>query len=240
MKAILLVGGLGTRLRPITDTIPKCLVPIDGKPVIDYWVEALQDNGIREVLVNLHHFPEMVKEHLLHAFPSVHFTFFHEKELLGSAGTIRDNFDFFANDESVLVIYGDNFTEIDLGDFIRFNNNNAASGSIALFTTPNPTACGIVELNNEKCVIDFEEKPKEPKSNLANAGLYIFKKDIFPIFLSQDPSLNPFDIGFHILPRLVGKISGWKINGFFIDIGTPENLQKARDYISAKKQGSLN
>ena len=230
MKAFLLVGGLGTRLRPITNTIPKCLVKIAGKSVIDYWIAALYNNGIIEILINLHHFPEMVKEHLVANFPEIKFSFFYEKDLLGSAGTIHANYDFIKDDKEFLVIYGDNFTDLPLYEFINFNKTNSSAASIALFSSPNPSACGIVELNENGIVIDFVEKPAIPKSNLANAGMYIFKNEAFKYFLSEDAKKTPFDIGFHILPNLIGKMSGWRINNFFIDIGNITNLTIAREY----------
>jgi mannose-1-phosphate guanylyltransferase len=232
MKVFLLVAGLGTRLRPLTNSIPKCLVPINGKPVIDYWVEAIQAYGFKEVLVNLHYLPNLVRLHLTQKFPKLVFTFYDESILLGSAGTIRNNYNYFKDDEAILVIYGDNFTDLTIADFIDFDKQNNTMGSMGLFISNDPKSCGIVQLNKENTVVDFTEKPVNPKSNLANAGLYIFKKKAFSFFLTQDPGLIPFDIGFHILPKLVGKIKGWQINNYFIDIGTHENLKKANDYKS--------
>ncbi len=238
MKAFLLVAGLGTRLRPLTNTTPKCLIDIGGKPLIDYWLEALASEGITEILVNLHYLPDIV-ENYLKGKQGFTFSFFHEPNLLGSAGTIRDNLDYFRNDDSVLVIYGDNFTDLDLRSFINFDKTDKELSSIALFEAPNPSACGIVELDKASVMIDFVEKPVAPVSNLANSGLYIFKKNVYHFFERAGTAQNPFDIGFHVLPKMIGKMKGWKISDFFMDIGTPENLAKARAY-QERKQTAAN
>jgi mannose-1-phosphate guanylyltransferase len=232
MKAFLLVGGLGTRLQPITLSMPKCLVEIGGKPLINYWVDVMIEAGIHEILVNLHHFPEMVKSHLQSNYPHIPFHFFHEVQLLGSAGTIRENINFFSDDEAVLVVYGDNFTNISLKEFIQFHRQHAEYGAIALFTAANPKACGIVSLNETGIMIGFEEKPAHPISDLANGGLYIFNKTEYGHFLQPIMMGKPFDIGFDILPKMIGRMCGWPINDFYLDIGTHENLQIARDYVN--------
>lgn len=224
MKAFLLVGGLGTRLKPITDEIPKCLVEIYGKTLIEWWLDALIVAGISEVLINLHHFPNKVREYVNFLNKPINVIFFHEEKLLGSAGTIRENRKFIRNEQAFLVVYGDNLTSVDLRKFINFHLTQSNPVSIALFITSRPSQCGIVRLDDENVVTDFEEKPVNPKSSLANAGMYLFD----PLVIDKIPVKPLADIGYDLLPQFINKMSGWVINDYLIDIGTHENLIMAR------------
>jgi mannose-1-phosphate guanylyltransferase len=223
MKAFLLAAGLGTRLKPITNEIPKCLVPINGKPLLEWWIKLLENHDVSEVLINLHHFPEQVKEFLSLHSNNVKFHFYFEEILLGSAGTLRMNKNFVKGEKEFYILYADNLTNINLTKFRNFHHTHSHPFSMALFHSQNPKACGIAELNNEGVVIDFEEKPKNPKSNLANAGIFISSPDV----LEMIPDNDLTDIGFDLIPKLVGKMKGWITSDFLLDIGTLENLKKA-------------
>src|ERR671933_1076253 len=114
MKAFLLAAGLGTRLRPVTDTVPKCMVEVGGRPMLDIWLDALAKAGVDEVLVNTHHLPGVVEAHVAGRSgpPAVRLS--HERVLLGSAGTLLANKDFVAGEDMFLVVYADNLTDFDL------------------------------------------------------------------------------------------------------------------------------
>jgi mannose-1-phosphate guanylyltransferase len=222
-KAFLLAAGLGTRLRPLTDTIPKCLVPICDKPLLAWWIDLMEKHGIQEVLINLHHLSEQVIA-FIESYPTkIKFHFFYEKKLLGSAGTLRENKEFVKNENSFFILYADNLTNYDLTLFSKFHEKNKQPLSMALFKTDNPKICGIAGLDKNNIVTSFEEKPLFPKSNLANAGLYIAKPEVIDLI----PNLEITDIGFNLLPQLVGKMAGWESDDFLMDIGTFENLNKA-------------
>jgi mannose-1-phosphate guanylyltransferase len=223
MKAFLLAAGLGTRLKPITDSIPKCLVPICGKPLLGWWVELFKKHGIDEVLINLHHFPDKVKEYLESNREGIKFHFFYEEVLFGSAGTLRENKNFVKDEKEFYILYADNLTNVNLTAFMDFHKTYDKFFSMGLFKTLNPSACGIALVNNENVIIDFEEKPKNPKSNLASAGIFISTPEV----LDYIPEIEIADVGFHLIPHLVNKMSGWMINDYLIDIGTHENLHKA-------------
>jgi mannose-1-phosphate guanylyltransferase len=225
MKAFLLTAGLGTRLHPITHTIPKCLVPIAGKPLINWWFESMQKAGVTEVLINLHHLPDMVMKHVNALGTPIKVEFSYEPVLLGSAGTLRANKSFVANETSFFIFYGDNLTNTSLYNLYNFHASQSHNFTMALFETNNPTGCGIVSLNSDATITSFEEKPANPTSNLANAGLYVASPAIIDLI---DSAKTPADIGFDLLPLLVGKMSGFKINDYLIDIGTHQNLEKAR------------
>lgn len=225
MKAFLLTAGLGTRLHPITLTLPKCLVPIAGKPLINWWFESMQKAGVTEVLINLHHLPDMVMAHVNALDTSIKVKFSYEPVLLGSAGTLVANKSFVANEKSFFIFYGDNLTNTILSGLYDFHTSQPHNFTMALFETNNPSGCGIVSLDNYGSVVDFEEKPAHPVSNLANAGLYVASPAVIEMI---DSAKTPADIGFDLLPLLVGNMSGYKINDYLIDIGTHKNLEKAR------------
>ncbi len=226
MKAFLLTAGLGTRLHPITLKIPKCLVPIGGKPLLDWWFELMQKAGVTEVLINLHHLPDMVMAHVNSLDTNIKIEFSYEPVLLGSAGTLVANKAFVANETSFFIFYGDNLTNTSLSNLRDFHVAQQHGFTMALFETNNPSGCGIVSLNEQCTITHFEEKPAHPLSNLANAGLYVASPAVIDII---DSTKTPADIGFDLLPLLVNKMSGYKINDYLIDIGTHKNLEKARE-----------
>jgi mannose-1-phosphate guanylyltransferase len=224
-KAFLLAAGLGTRLKPLTDTLPKCLVSICGKPLLGWWIELMEKHGIEEVLINLHHLSEQVIKYL-EAYPTkIKFLFFYEEKLLGSGGTIRENKGFVKNEADFFIFYADNLTNYNLTLFSEFHKKKNQALSMALFNTDNPKVCGIAALDDNDTIVSFEEKPEFPKSNLANAGLYIAKPEVIELI----PNLEISDIGFHLLPQLVGKMAGWRSGNYLIDVGTIDNLNKANN-----------
>ena len=147
MKAFLLAAGVGSRLRPITDTTPKCMLAIDGRPLLDIWLDAFDHAGINEVLVNLHHLPDVVRRHLAAraAPPSVRIFF--EPELLGSAGTLLANRQWVAGEELFLACNADNLTDFDLRSLVDAHRTHDALATLAVFHSQNPSAGGVVELD---------------------------------------------------------------------------------------------
>ena len=232
MKAFLLAAGLGTRLRPLTLTTPKCLVPIRGKPLLQWWAELFNAHGIHEVMINTHYLREPVAE-FLSKYNSSHsgVTFYetYEPELKGSGGTVKDNREFVDGEENFMIAYADNLTDANLTAFQDFHKNICVPGggilSMALFRANHPEQCGIAALDEKMRITEFTEKPENPKSNLANAGLYIASTKIFDIF----PDKTMIDFGNDVLPLLTGKMYGYEITDYLIDIGTPENYAKAEN-----------
>lgn len=223
MKAVLLAAGLGTRLRPLTDHTPKCLVDIRGQALLDIWLDALEAAGVDEVLLNLHHLPEKVEAHLARrgGGPLVRTVF--EPRLLGSAGTLQANRDFVRGEEMFLAVNADNLTDFDLRRLIEAQRTGGALATLTVFRAARPEACGIVEVA-DGLVAGFEEKPAHPRSDLANAGLYAFRPDVLDLVEGSPP----LDIGFHLLPRLVGRARALSLgDAFFLDVGTPEAHARA-------------
>jgi mannose-1-phosphate guanylyltransferase len=225
MKAFLLAAGLGTRLRPLTDTTPKCMLPIDGTPVIGLWLDALAEAGADEILVNLHHLPKIVHRYVIaHADRSVRICTVYEPELLGSAGTLLANKDWI-DGEDFLVCYADGLTDFPLADLISAHRERAPGidATIAAHRSRNPREAGILKVE-DGIMTAFTEKPEHPDSDLAASGIYAFS----PAALGQPPRFPPLDIGHHMLPHLVRRAQVIDIPGYFRDIGTPEAYEQAQ------------
>jgi len=225
VKAFLLAAGLGTRLRPITNTTPKCMLVIDDRPMLDIWLDAFDAAGVDEVLVNLHHLPEAVTRHLTArtAPPSVRTVF--EPELLGSAGTLLANRTWVEGEELFLACNADNLTDFDLRSLIDAHPEHGAIATQTGLRSENPSAGGVVELDASATVIGFAEKPNEPVSDLTNAGMYAFH----PSVLDEIKDAPPADIGYDLLPRLVGQARAVLVEGYFRDVGTAEAYRQARE-----------
>lgn len=223
MKAFLLAGGLGTRLRPLTDTIPKCLVPIGGRPMLDIWLDNFRDAGVEDVLVNLHHHANLVRAHVEQRREGPRVKTVFEPELLGSGGTLFANREWIDDDQVALVCYADNLTDFDLRMLLDAHHAGGAPATLALFHAENPSACGVVSVDANGRMVAFTEKPPNPVGNLANAGMYAFNSAIF----NEIGGHPPKDIGFDLLPRLVGRAQTIVIESYFRDIGTLDALRRA-------------
>lgn len=227
-KALLLAGGLGSRLRPITDTTPKCLVEIAGRPLLAYWFDALERAGIRDILINTHHLPDPVRSFLTQKnAQGFRATEFFEPQLLGSAGTISANATWADDVDDVLIVYADNLSDLDLTGLLAFHRAHRDAMTMLLFHAPNPKACGIAQLDAVGRVVDFEEKPIAPQSDLANAGVYVVTAATW----REIAAMRAFDLGFDVLPRLVGRMRGYVHDGYHRDIGTIEALNSASQLV---------
>jgi mannose-1-phosphate guanylyltransferase len=223
MKAFLLAAGVGSRLRPITDTIPKCMVVINGRPLLDMWLDALARAEADEVLVNVHHLPDLVRRHCAARTgpPAVRLAF--EPELLGSAGTLGANRQWVDGEEMFLACYADNLTDFDLRSLVEVHRGNGAIATLTVFHSERPSAGGVVELDAAGTVTGFHEKPSEPVSDLVNAGMYAFHPTVLDMIGGP-----PADIGYDLLPQLVGQARAMLVEGYFRDVGTVDAYRRAR------------
>jgi mannose-1-phosphate guanylyltransferase len=228
LKAFLLAAGEGRRLRPLTDSIPKCLVPVRGTPLLGIWLRLLEIHGVTGVLVNLHHFHERVTEFLDSWQTPLMVRTVHEPRLLGSAGTVLANRDFVAGDTSFLVVYADNLTTIDLRKLISFHDQRPESLTLGVYPTDKPREKGTVVLGSNGEVLAFEEKAAAPRSNLANAGIYVANQDLFDYMPATVPAEGVLDFGYDVLPRMVPNLAAYRIDEFLMDIGTPEAYERAQ------------
>jgi mannose-1-phosphate guanylyltransferase len=228
VKAFLLAAGEGRRLRPLTDSLPKCLVPVAGTPLIGLWLRLLELHGVSDVLINVHHHHEQVMDFLT-SFPStvaVHTV--HEPRLLGSAGTVLTNRRFVEGEESFLVMYGDVLTTVDLTAITRFHAQRREALTIGITPTDKPKEKGTVIVGTHGEVMAFEEKAAEPRSNLANAGVYVARQRLFDYLPPSTPHSGVLDFGHDILPRMIPDIAAYEIGEFLMDIGTPDMYARAQ------------
>ncbi len=229
IKAVILAAGLGTRLRPLTDRMPKCLVPLGprdaARPLLDFWLDLLGDAGVREILVNTHVFRDQMVEYFTSRASGGcrDLVEAHEPTLLGSAGTIMANGTFADDATHIIIIYADNLSDINLSTMLAFHKSHADPVTMLLFRTTKPSQCGISELDAEKRIVSFVEKPSKPVSNLANAGVYIFDAKAY----REVGAMGAFDLGHDVLPRFVGRMRGWEWSGYHRDIGTLDAYERA-------------
>jgi mannose-1-phosphate guanylyltransferase len=224
LKAFLLAGGNGTRLRPLTDSVPKCLVPIRGRPMLDIWLDLCARSGITEVLINLHAHAQVIEQHLRRIGSPVNVRLVHEDQLLGSAGTIAANHGWIGSDSAFWILYSDVLTNANLRRMSEFHSRHADIATLGLYRVPDPSRCGVAITDETGVIIDFEEKPQDPRSNWVFSGLMVAGPGLFDLI----PPLIPADIAFHVLPRLLGKMRAYPIADYLLDIGTLSNYESAQ------------
>jgi len=230
MKAMILGAGEGTRMRPLTIERPKPMLPIQGKPILEYTIELLRHHGITQIAVNLHHRPEVITEYFGDGRDfGVEITYSLEDRLLGTAGAVKKLEGYF--DESFLVFYGDVLTNLNLSALVDFHRTKAGIATVALYRVENPSACGIVELDEGWRITRFVEKPppQEVFSDLANSGILVLEREV----IDHIPTGVFRDFGYHVLPDLLVQgcpMYGYPIpdNTYLIDIGTMEKYERAQ------------
>jgi mannose-1-phosphate guanylyltransferase len=226
MRALLLAAGLGTRLRPLTNYLPKCLVPIHGRPLLDYWLETLVNGGVKEILINTHYLAPLVVEFLNRSEWAQWVTVVHEERLIGTGGTILKNRTFFKN-EPFLVAHADNLTIFDMPAFVTHHLSRPLGTDLTMmvFKTLDPQSCGIVELNEYDVVRAFHEKVSSPPGNLANAAVYLIEPLVMDMMANLGKERTDFSTG--VIPHLIGKMLTYKNTCYHRDIGTLPSWIKA-------------
>jgi len=225
VRALILAGGFGTRLRPLTYTRPKHLLPIANRPHIDHVLDLLQRHGVHEAVLLTSYLAEAFEDTVARA-RSRGFTMnvTHEEEPLGTAGAIK-NAEEFARDGTCLVFNGDVLTDVDLAELVRFHREREAIGTIYLTPVTDPSAFGVVPTADDGRVTGFIEKPPrgEAPTNLINAGIYALE----PAILDRIPAGEVWSSEHQLFPSLVADDAGLfatSLPGYWKDIGTPANL----------------
>jgi mannose-1-phosphate guanylyltransferase len=192
---------------------------------LEIWLELCRSFRIDEVLVNVHSHAELVRLFLVHrqGLPKVKLV--EETALLGSAGTLRANRAWVQPEPFFWVFYADVLTDIDLGPMLEVHRTRNPAATLGIYRVPDPSRCGVVELAADGTVNQFIEKPSNPKTNLAFSGVLIGTTDL----LDAIPVEEPADIGFDVLPRLTGRMIGYQIEDYLLDIGTTENYEQAQN-----------
>jgi mannose-1-phosphate guanylyltransferase len=225
MKAFLLAAGNGTRLRPLTNNVPKCLLPIQGVPLLEIWLTNCKAAGITDVLVNAHAQTEAIRQFVAKRQSGVNIRIAEEPQLLGSAGTVAENRDFVSGEKAFFILYADVLTNIDLRQMLEFHQQKSLPATLGIYQVSDPTRCGIVTVNEDSVIRDFVEKPLQPVSNWAFAGVIIAGPELFDSL----PARRPADLGFDVLPRMNGKMGAYRISEYLLDIGTLSNYQHAQE-----------
>ena len=226
MNALLLAAGLGARLRPITDKIPKCLVPLNGKPLLEIWLEILDEAGIENFVINTHYLHEQVEFFVEKSKFNNRIKLSYEQELLGTGGTLLNNKEFFNDAQPFLVAHADNLSICDYKDFIsnHFLRPIHCIATMMTFRPDDLTGCGVVICDQEGVAQEFYEKSSCPPSKIANGAVYIFEKEIFPIL--EEYNRDCIDISTEILPKLMGRIYTYANGNLHIDIGSKNTYVK--------------
>jgi len=243
VKALLLAGGAGTRLRPLTNDRPKPMVEIGGEPAIAHALRWLRHQGVTDVAINLHHHPDVLRRFVGDGSRfGVRVTYSFEREILGTAGALQLLRDCFRAEDAFVVLYGDVLTDLDLGPVRRAHAASGADATIVLTRVDDPTRAGIVTFDSDHRITRLVEKPaaNDVFSDWANAGIYVcgpavlryvapagaqdFARDLFPAMLRD---------GCHLLAS--------PTESLVIDFGSPERLELARSSppgpLSAMRRG---
>jgi len=223
MKALLLAAGRGTRLGKITETIPKPLVKVKDKPVIDYLIQKLINLNVTHILINTHYKNTLIEEYINSTKYDVEISLIYEPQLLGTAGTLKYNINALSS-EDFIVMHADNYFQDDLK---RLKHNHLISSSTSVLTmgtflVDNPANFGTMVLSDDNTIVSYFEKDKDSPSKIANSAIYFMKPEITNKINSLKNNEN--DISLNLIPKLVGKMKAFPLNGYFYDIGTPENL----------------
>lgn len=221
-KAFLLAAGLGTRLKPLTDFTPKCLVPVGGRPLLHWWLRICERLGVKEVLLNTHHLAPQVRDFVKSRTSSVKVIVYHEESLLGSAGTLAANRHFVAGEKEFWIFYADTLIGADMTPMADLHRARRADLTLGLFRNPDPRSGGVVELAPDGKILSFEEKPQHPKSELTAAGAYLAGQRL----LSMLPPVTG-DLSRDVYPRLLDNACGVVLEPV-IDLGTPARYAQAQ------------
>lgn len=239
MKALILSAGLGTRLRPLTNNIPKTMVEIDHRPLLWYHIKHLKKHGVKDIWINLHWFPDVVKNYFRDGSEyGVKITYSIEKNLLGTSGALRNpdsNIGKELKKETFLVVYGDNLSNFDYTSLVRLHKSKKTLATIGLYKSLEPWTMGVVETNRQARVIAFTEKPpkNKVKSDLVFAGVMVCEPEI----LTYVPKVHPSDFGFDVLPTLLSRnkpLYALNTGSYVQDCGTHKRLSKARNDFKKK------
>lgn len=231
-RALLLAAGLGTRLLPLTRSVPKCLVPIGGRALLDYWFAALFEADVACVLVNTSHLARQVRAHVARSHWRDRVDLVHERALLGTGGTVLANRAWLGR-APFLVIHADNLTDCDVSALLAAHRDRPAGCAITMlaFRTDQPQLCGILERDGRGVVQRFHEKVVQPPGNLANAAVYVFEPEVVDFMAGF--SRLAIDLSTEVIPAFLGRILAVEHRGYHRDIGNPASLKQARADVAA-------
>ena len=239
MRAMILCAGLGTRLQPITNSIPKPMIPVAGKPLVEHQIRWFAKHGINEIAINLHHLPDVITNYFRDGSKfGVKLLYSHEPTLLGTAGGVKQVEKFF--DGTFVVFYGDNYTDFDLKEMIAYHKKHKAVATIMMRKRPRKAkVSSIIELDASGQVTKFIEKPdpalaeSQPPEILSNNGIYVLEPEV----LAFIPPGKFYDFGANVFPDLLKhnkKVMGYVSDVFWCELGTLEKYESAKHEIEKR------
>ena len=220
MKAMILAAGVGSRLDPLTRAIPKPMVPILNRPVIEHIVHDLKKHGFAEIRINLHYLGDVIQDYLGDGSQlGVQISYAQEDKLWGDAGSVKRSQDFFGS-ETFLVVGGDDISDIDLSGLLQLHREKKAASTIALTVVDDPSQFGIVITEGDGRITRFLEKPKggDMFSNTANTGVYLFEPEVFNLI----PAETFYGFGNNVFPQLLAEgrpLYGYLTHAYWMDVG---------------------
>jgi NDP-sugar pyrophosphorylase family protein len=227
VKALILAAGLGTRLKSLTSSMPKPMLPVAGRPLLEHSIELLRSYGVSEIAINLHFQPDVIVSHFGDGSGfGVKLVYSREDRLLGTAGAAK-RLELFL-DQPFYVLYGDVLTDVDLSVLAARHCARQAALSMVLYRVEDPMRAGIVDMAADGRVRRFREKPSavEVFSDLASAGVFVVE----PAVLASIPPATFFDFGHDVIPQLLVRgsaVYGWWAPGYVMDIGSLERYRQA-------------
>lgn len=226
MKAVIMAGGKGTRLLPLTKDIPKPMVKIIDKPVLEHTIELLKKHGITEIAITLGYMPDAIVDYFGDGKKwNVDITYFIEEEPLGTAGGVKRTHNFVSND--FLVISGDAYTEIDLTKALRFHFAKDSIFTLIAQPHQHPLGLGTLEIDVNSRVSAFIEKPDKVYPSLINTGIYIINKNVLQLIPD-----GFYDFGRQLIPELLGKVYAYVDYAYWSDIGTLTSYYRTNEKIA--------
>jgi len=229
MKALILAAGYGKRLEPLTKAVPKPMVPVANKPIMQYNIELLKRYGIKDIIANIHYFPEQVENYFGDGSSlGVNLRYSFEEELLGTAGGVRRMAELSGIDGTFLVMSSDVLTDVNISKLVSFHKKTKAVATIALTPVADTSQFGVVSLGVDDRITGFQEKPsrEEALSDLVNTGIYVFE----PQILDRIPEGKFHDFGNNVFPKLVEEAApfhGYRMIEYWNDVGGVEKLMSA-------------
>jgi mannose-1-phosphate guanylyltransferase len=250
LKALILAGGLGTRLRPLSCTRSKLLFPIANRPILDLILEKLATGGVDEAILAVNFMADAIEQAFGGSKYGITLRYSRDEPpraassrssggALGTGGPVKQAEKLLGREEAFFVLNGDILTNTNYGEIMEEHRKNEGIGTIALHQVRTPQRYGVVELTERNRISRFVEKPsEEPPSNLVNAGIYVFTPDIFDYI----PTGKKCSIEREIFPRLVKErtLFGYEITGLWIDVGKPADyIQANRLWLEAGAEGGV-
>ena len=231
IAAVVLSGGLGTRLRSVLPERQKTVAPVAGRPFLSRVLEQIENSGIQSVVLCVGYLADQVEAEFGTKFGSLDVAYSIERSLLGTAGAVR-----FALDQvtarTLLVMNGDSYCGLDIAPFVQFHRSGSHQASMVITEAPNTRRFGRVNVDSDAIIRSFDEKGSVEGPGFINAGIYLFEREI----LEAIPRGHPHSFERDVFPKLLhGELHGYRAgNGRFIDIGTPETLQAAEQFFQEK------